>query len=151
MHTPSWGCKLFCICEMPMRLVERGCGKTFTLWNWFLCLRILLTSNYMGIWTNINLNLLIRLFGITNQNLKKGFWHFHLFQISQLQFVIICATISTSMANTFFPIEICHVFDRYKYFMFLTGQNAIALCISGAAIFNLHYIQANVNPSLYLT
>ena len=76
------GCKLFCICKMPMKLVERGCGKSFTLWNWFLCLGILLTSNYMGIWANINLNLLIRIFSITNQNFKKGFWHFHLFQIS---------------------------------------------------------------------
>ena len=54
-------------------------------------------------------------------------------------------------ATRFSPIEIYHVFDRYVYLMFLTGQNAIALCISGAAIFNLHYIQANVNPSLYLT
>ena len=101
---------------MPMKLVERGCGKTFTLWNWFLCLGILLTSNYMGIWTNINLNLLIRVFSITNQNLKKGFWHFHLFQISGVYKLNWChqpkeqvVTFVTSLVICLVLIVMCHI------------------------------------------
>ena len=104
------GCKLFSICKMPMKLVERGCGKSFTLWNWFLRLGILLTSNYMGIWANINLNLLIRIFSITNQNLKKGFWHFHLFQISGGT-IMFC----NQLSRTCWYCHICHLWLIYVF------------------------------------